>query len=481
LLVQVSSGAFVEGNDGQRLIQAFTEPKAFFITARHGLDLLTKWGHKIPATVKRLAEAEENTRLERDAQPARPLELWENLPQFIETTFVPTKRDNFIHLAWTYANSATNLFETLNRWRREGVVYDRDAVDCARQFQKRFRPDASRWLLEKKSPPPESLGVHELTWPQDLQDACAIIAQLQSLIAIPLVSTIAGRVLDESHEAYPNAAERNRGFAILDTHSGEIARCAGTLMEIVEKARNRGVESEEPTGDPAAAVSAVTPESMSSSDPLKTRVALTDSSGPMTLVPDSTEASRKNKQDTGIQRCVMERNNDGWVFTFRGSEYTFTHSLGLGCIYVLIKSPGQSIDAIDLDAAARVQPSIRNGDTGNNLDATAIAALNNRLEEIEEEFAEANCAGSIAVLEKLTTEKEQIQQQLLTNLGLQGRSRIGHAENDAARQRVRKNLKAAYTLIGLKCPDLAKHFESNIETGTSVLFKLHPDFHWEAH
>lgn len=245
LLVQVSCAALIEEIDGQPLWQAASAPNATFITARKGVELLTNWRHKVSPTIKRLAEAEEVTRLERDAKPARSIELWANTPALVETTTVPRNREHYFSMAWAFATHATNLFKTLNRWRREGVVYDRAALDCARTFNRRFRPDTRRWLLEKKSPPPESLGIHELTWPADLQDAQKVIMELQSLIAIPLASAVAGFVLPELHDCCPNAAERKRGFEMLDSVNGDIARLAGTLMELLQQVRLKEHDTEQ--------------------------------------------------------------------------------------------------------------------------------------------------------------------------------------------------------------------------------------------
>lgn len=254
LLVQVSSAALTDTADGQRLWQGFSEPHAEFITARKGLDLLTNWGHKVPAIIKNLAKAEENVLLERDAQPARPIEIWANAPGLTGTTTSPRKRDDYFSLAWVIERHSTNLFKILNRWRREGVVYDRNALDCAHTFNRRFRPDTRRWLVEKKSPPPESLGIHELPWPTDLQDALTVILKLQSLIAIPLASAVAGFILPESHEAYPNAAERKRGFEMLDRECGEIARLTGTLTELLQQAGLKEHETEWLQASPAETV-----------------------------------------------------------------------------------------------------------------------------------------------------------------------------------------------------------------------------------
>lgn len=466
LLVQVACAALIDGGDGQRLWQGFSEPRAEFITGRKAAEILTIGSYKIPAIVKALAKAEEDVLLERDAQPARPLELWANTPGFNETTSAPRSRDSFFSMAWGFATHSKNLLKILNRWRREGVVNDRDARDCACTFNRRFRPNADRWLMEKKTLPPESLGIHELSWPADLREPQKVILELQSLVALPLASAIAGFILHESHDCVPNAAERKRGFDMLEDAKEDIARLTGTLMELLQQARQNEYEAERSHEVPTETVVPQIPSPVPDAAP---------TSMPNPPVPDINA-----EQEAEYRRCVMERTTDGWVFQFRGSKYSFPPSLGLGCIHLLLKKAGKQIDAIDLDAEVRFQPSIRNGNAGEKLDRTAISQMNKRLEDVREEIKDAQSLGGESLLEKLMIEKEQIEQQLASDLGLKGRSRVSHAENEAARLRVTQNLKGAYKKIRATCPDLAAHFESNIETGASVRFLVQSDFSWEA-
>jgi hypothetical protein len=130
----------------------------------------------------------------------------------------------------------------------------------------------------------------------------------------------------------------------------------------------------------------------------------------------------------------------------------------------LVAEPGRELHVLDL-AGAGAEP-IDGGDAGPLLDAEARAAYRARYEDLEQSIAEAEAARDAGRLAKARAERATLAAELARGVGLGGRERRAGAAAERARVNVQRRLKDAVDRVAAADPDLGRHLERSLRTGT---------------
>lgn len=158
-----------------------------------------------------------------------------------------------------------------------------------------------------------------------------------------------------------------------------------------------------------------------------------------------------------------------WIVACGDRSFPLKDLRGVGMIARLIASPGQEIHALDL--ASPAEGAVDAGDAGELLDARAREAYRARVLELRAEIEEAERFADHGRLPRLRHELDALTQELARAVGLGGRARRSGAAAERARITVQRRVREAIQRIGEHDPELGRHLDWTIRTGTFCAYE----------
>jgi non-specific serine/threonine protein kinase len=114
-------------------------------------------------------------------------------------------------------------------------------------------------------------------------------------------------------------------------------------------------------------------------------------------------------------------------------------------------------------------------DAGPLLDSQAKAEYKRRVDELRNDFEEAERFNDSYRAARARSEIDAIAQQLAAAVGLGGRDRRSSSEAERARSAVTKRIKEAINRIAEVIPPLGRHLAARIRTGYFCSYSPNPD------
>jgi hypothetical protein len=199
-------------------------------------------------------------------------------------------------------------------------------------------------------------------------------------------------------------------------------------------------------------------------------------------------------------RNVFRREGEYWTIAYEGAVVRLKDAKGLRHLARLLADPGREFHAVDLEAAeGRPAPAGRLrsragggepevvarrdlGDAGVLLDATAKAAYQARLGELEEELEEAEGFNDPARAAKARHERDFLVQELERAVGLGGRDRRAASHAERARLNATRAIRAAMANLAEVNPALGRHLSVTVRTGRYCAYLPDPrlPIAWDA-
>lgn len=172
---------------------------------------------------------------------------------------------------------------------------------------------------------------------------------------------------------------------------------------------------------------------------------------------------------------------------FLGRSTVIRDLKGLRYIARMVAEPGREFHVLDLVAAgdgvirphgatgADAELSVKAGDTGIPiLDDTAREAYRRRLADIDEDIEEATRLNDPGRVELAQRDRDYLVAELASAIGLGGRDRTVGGTSERARTSVARSVRYALQQLKSAQPDLAKHLQSAISTGTYCSYQPDP-------
>ena len=145
---------------------------------------------------------------------------------------------------------------------------------------------------------------------------------------------------------------------------------------------------------------------------------------------------------------------------------------GLPMLARLVEHPGQELHVLDLAAESDDENAVADrGDAGEVLDAKARAAYHERVVELRAEIDEAERFLDAFRADRARRELDLLIQQLSSAVGLGGRSRRVGSASERARVTVQRRVREAIKKIGEHEPELGRHLDWAIRTGTFCAYE----------
>jgi tetratricopeptide (TPR) repeat protein len=181
---------------------------------------------------------------------------------------------------------------------------------------------------------------------------------------------------------------------------------------------------------------------------------------------------------------VFRREGDYWLVSFGGRELRLQHAKGLGYLATLLEHPGTEIHALDLVAPAAAPgpggPAREDGlapdqgDLGAVLDQQARDAYRRRVEELQADIEEAESWNDLERAARAQEELGFLLDELAAATGLGGRDRRMGSDAERARVNVTRAIRSSMARLGEHDPELGRHLEQTVRTGTFCVYALDP-------
>jgi hypothetical protein len=174
----------------------------------------------------------------------------------------------------------------------------------------------------------------------------------------------------------------------------------------------------------------------------------------------------------------LVRDGPVWRLAWQGAASTVRHSKGLLDIARLLERPGHEIHVLDLIGPAGAAPD--RGGTGQVIDDTARRAYKERLEELEDDLAEATSMADEARVAGLEHERDALVTEITRAYGLGGRPRVTGDPGERARKAVGMRIATAIRAIAASDPQLARHLDRSIVTGRYCSYQPDTNTTWRV-
>ncbi|HEX3346396.1 MAG TPA: hypothetical protein VHS09_17550, partial [Polyangiaceae bacterium] len=164
---------------------------------------------------------------------------------------------------------------------------------------------------------------------------------------------------------------------------------------------------------------------------------------------------------------ALSREGDVWaVRTGTGAPFRVKHAKGMEYLDHLLRSAGREVYVLVL-AGADEAPE----DAGAVLDGRAKQAYRQRVEDLEDQLAEAERHGDRGRASRAREELEAVAEQLASAVGLGGRDRKAASNVERARVNVQRRIKDAIRRIGEHDAVLGRYLDATVRTGTYCVYR----------
>jgi predicted ATPase len=170
----------------------------------------------------------------------------------------------------------------------------------------------------------------------------------------------------------------------------------------------------------------------------------------------------------------MRLAGDVWEVRFDDRTTTVRTSKGLADIARLLSAPGREVHCLDLMGASVEQHS-----TGEVIDGTARRRYEHRIRELQQTVEEAEADNDYLRAERAQVELDAVVEHLTAALGRGGRTRRSGDSADRARSAVTQRVRAAIRQLAASHPELGRHLQASIRTGTYCTYRPERTTTWE--
>jgi hypothetical protein len=176
----------------------------------------------------------------------------------------------------------------------------------------------------------------------------------------------------------------------------------------------------------------------------------------------------------------FRRDGELWTVTFAGASVNLKDAKGIRDLARLLAVPGREIHALDLATADAETPVARAASGDELLDDRARAEYRARISDLQEEIETAHASNDSARADRAEAELEAITSMLSSAYGLGGRKRTTADPAERARKAVTERIRDSLRRIRRAHPDLGRHLDNSINTGTFCSYTPDRPIRWDV-
>jgi hypothetical protein len=172
---------------------------------------------------------------------------------------------------------------------------------------------------------------------------------------------------------------------------------------------------------------------------------------------------------------VLAHEGDSWRVTYAGRSVHVRHLKGFHDLAVLVARPHADVHCLELMQAGDV-----GGSTGPALDERARREFEARIRDLQSDVDDARAANDLVRAERAEAELDALVASLAEAFGLGGRARPRGAAAERARTAVTYRLRAVRKRLADVHPELARHLDNAIRSGTWCSYRPETDVAWSV-
>jgi predicted ATPase len=173
-----------------------------------------------------------------------------------------------------------------------------------------------------------------------------------------------------------------------------------------------------------------------------------------------------------VGQASMQRDGDAWAITWAGSSVHVRDLKGLADIARLLSQPGTEVHCLELAGGSDL------GGAGPALDERAKREYQARIRSLQEDIDDARTANDLVRAERAEEELDALVTQLSEAFGLSGRARSTGSAAERARSTVTARIRAAVKRIAEVHPELGRHLDNALRTGTWCSYRPEQAVEW---
>jgi tetratricopeptide (TPR) repeat protein len=204
--------------------------------------------------------------------------------------------------------------------------------------------------------------------------------------------------------------------------------------------------------------------------------------GATALVSHPTQKTTKS-HEPAKRSNLFRRDGEYFSVSYDDASFRLRDSKGLRYLALLLSSPGREHHALELVSAVEGfgAPAGREGAQSHSgraetdlLDSEARAAYKSRLQDLEEEIADAEQMGDAERASRARDEQDFVARELGAAMGLGGRVRQTVTDSERARVNVTRAIRSAIARIAENSATLGDHLNATISTGAFCSYTPDP-------
>jgi hypothetical protein len=183
------------------------------------------------------------------------------------------------------------------------------------------------------------------------------------------------------------------------------------------------------------------------------------------------QETREHAAEIHSAAARLQRAGDMWQASYRGHVAYLRDTKGLHDLAKLLAHPGAGLSALSL-AGGDLSHRVHSSRAEPVLDHAALIAYRRRLTDLDDELATAGNLSDLALQQRATDEREQILAELRRATRPDGSSRIlTNTTTERARKAVTARIRDAIRRISDAHPELGRHLDCTIRTGTTCSYE----------
>jgi hypothetical protein len=196
--------------------------------------------------------------------------------------------------------------------------------------------------------------------------------------------------------------------------------------------------------------------------------------GPMvSAVSRTTGSAIRGRRGHGVFR----RTGAVWELSFGGRVARIPDARGLGDLALLLARPGQAMSVLELATEHPARSTTRGAEA---FDARARREIHEHLRRLDDDEAAAEAAGDTERAALVRDERQQLAEQVARDVGLGGRTRRVGDPIEQARKTVSTRIRRTITHITRVHPELGRHLDRSVDTGTWCAYRPADEIHWHT-
>jgi tetratricopeptide (TPR) repeat protein len=176
--------------------------------------------------------------------------------------------------------------------------------------------------------------------------------------------------------------------------------------------------------------------------------------------------------------ATFRRAGSVWELAFADREVQLPDARGLLDLAYLVSRPGEAVSVLELTNVAGA--AVASGGATPALDERARREIREKLHQLDADEAEAEEAGDGERAAVAREQRQTLAEAVARDFGLGGRTRVIGDPVERARKTVSTRIRRTIASIGRAHPELGRHLERSIDTGTWCAYRPAEPVDWQT-